>query len=201
MDLLKKCEKCSNEYPATVGFFNPRYNGRNPSSDIVYLSRKCRECNRIYLNQYNASRRDIIRKNAKRSRTKHKLKNLCKRCNNKRLEHSQMCESHWFISIARNAGLRESIEDGLLIKKILEKQNYICPYSGEKLVPGLNCSLDHVKPRSRYPELEKDPSNLEWTTILVNRSKYNMTKEEYYDFIKTVHNHISGRYIVPITID
>ena len=200
MSTLRKCEKCGKEHPATLEFFNPRYNGKRPSLGPIYLSRKCRDCNKKYANEYSKKNNARVKINARRSRDNHKLKKLCRRCNGTPLENSQLCEKHWFMGMARNAGLQESIKDGALVKKVLEDQNYTCPYTGEKLVPGLNCSLDHKLPRSRYPELTNDISNLEWTTILVNRSKYTMTKEEYITFIQTINNYIDGRFVTPITI-
>jgi 5-methylcytosine-specific restriction endonuclease McrA len=103
--------------------------------------------------------------------------------------------------MARNAGLRDTFEDGKTVKTILEKQNYLCPYTKEKLIPGVNCSLDHILPRSRYPKLVTDLTNLEWTTILVNKSKYNMTKKEYLSLIEIIHTNFDGQYLTPITID
>jgi 5-methylcytosine-specific restriction endonuclease McrA len=42
----------------------------------------------------------------------------------------------------------------------LVSQGYRCVYTGELLVLGVNDSLDHIYPASRFPERAKDPNNL-----------------------------------------
>lgn len=179
------CAKCSKILPHTNQFFLLR-TGIKKGIRRSYLSKTCREC-------LNSERRQYDKKNKVKKlsvQTKHRKERialgLCKRCSKKALSNAQMCESHWFISIAVNAGFKDRIESGRIVKEIMVKQNYRCPYTGEVLVPGINCSLDHILPRSRFKELITNIDNLEWVTKLVNRSKYDMTKEEYYKFIENI---------------
>jgi len=206
MDIItnyRSCNKCKKVYPKTNEYFDPRYSGRKRGIPAQYLSNSCKQCNKKSRSLYNELNKEKITNYGRVQRLRRKNNKSCKRCSNPRLENSFMCEAHWYATIAYNAGLRDSIEDGKLLKHIMEKQSYTCPYTGEKLIPALNCSLDHIKPRSRFPLLAKDISNMEWTTKLVNRSKYNMTKEEYFLFIKNILKNketLEGTYITPITI-
>lgn len=61
----------------------------------------------------------------------------------------------------------------------LRDQNYRCAYTGEQIILGLNDSLDHVLPISRFPELRHDPANTEWVTRKVNCMKWDSTREEF----------------------
>ena len=44
---------------------------------------------------------------------------------------------------------------------------------------GVNDSLDHVYPVSRYPERATDPTNVEWVCRTINGMKRNRTPEEF----------------------
>lgn len=61
----------------------------------------------------------------------------------------------------------------------LHDQNYRCAYTGELIVLGLNDSLDHVLPISKFPKLRSDPTNVEWVTRKVNCMKWDSTREEF----------------------
>lgn len=66
-----------------------------------------------------------------------------------------------------------------LIGQKLKDQNYRCAYTGEQITLGLNDSLDHILPISRFPELARDPSNVEWVTRKVNCMKWDSTRDEF----------------------
>ena len=72
------------------------------------------------------------------------------------------------------------------LKRLLELQGFTCPYTGKKLEIGTNASLDHIQPKSRFPELENCFENLEWVDDNVNRAKRAMTKEEFVELCSTV---------------
>lgn len=80
--------------------------------------------------------------------------------------------------------------DALLQK--LKDQNYRCPYTDDQLVLGDHIWIDHIMPRSRFPELAKDINNIEWVTETVNRMKQNRTPEEFLLLIKQIYDH---RYV------
>lgn len=75
-----------------------------------------------------------------------------------------------------------------LIEK-LRKQEYKCTYTGELLVLGKNASIDHVLPRSRYPEMAGDPENIQWVTRRVNRLKGEMTHAEFMELVERIFHH------------
>lgn len=83
-----------------------------------------------------------------------------------------------------------------LIGQKLKDQNYRCAYTGEKIILGLNDSLDHILPISRYPELRSDPFNVEWVTRKVNCMKWDSTRDEFiattYAVVKHFENRKSG---------
>ena len=74
------------------------------------------------------------------------------------------------------------------VGQLLEAQQYRCAYTGEKLIPGVNASIDHIIPRSRGGSDEL--SNLQWVTLQINKIKRDLTHDE---FIAMCHN-ISCRY-------
>lgn len=70
----------------------------------------------------------------------------------------------------------------------LEQQQWRCIYSGDTIVLGVNDSTDHIAPKSRRPDLAKDPSNIQWVTRTVNRLKDNLTHNEFLDLIHRIHD-------------
>lgn len=68
--------------------------------------------------------------------------------------------------------------------EILEKQNFICPYSGRRLRIGINASVDHIIPKSM-----KGPnslSNLQWVDLEINRMKRGHTPIGFLSVIKII---------------
>jgi hypothetical protein len=51
---------------------------------------------------------------------------------------------------------------------------------------GVDASVDHILPSSRFPEHKRDISNLEWVHESINRMKKDWTKEEFLDFLQMV---------------
>jgi len=66
-----------------------------------------------------------------------------------------------------------------LLRDLLKKQNYKCAYTGKKLVLGVNASIDHIRPKSLFPELANDPNNIVWVDLKVNKLKHNKPLEEF----------------------
>jgi len=98
------------------------------------------------------------------------------------------CPDHFFEMSARRTLKDVSLAES--IKKLAEKQNYICPLTGDTLRAGVNMSLDHIKPTSKYPHLIKKISNLQWLSKWANWAKgslsvkvfvKNCTKVFHYD--------------------
>jgi hypothetical protein len=115
-------------------------------------------------------------------------KGLCSNCTNPRMETSNIvCEKHWFYNkITKLFKGSEKFEFFEKVKKLFYDQQAICPYTGVKLIPGVNASLDHKIPASKRPDLKADLSNLEWVDTAVNHVKNNLTPEEFRSFCHTV---------------
>lgn len=72
---------------------------------------------------------------------------------------------------------------------ILEKQQYLCPYTGEQLIIGENASVEHILPRSRFPGVAQDITNLEWVSITVNEMKGALTRDEFLAMVRLIYEH------------
>jgi CRISPR/Cas system Type II protein with McrA/HNH and RuvC-like nuclease domain len=72
------------------------------------------------------------------------------------------------------------------IRAKFEAQGGRCAYTGQPLILGLNDSLDHVYPVSRYPARAEDPANIEWTTREVNQMKRDRTPAEFLALLKVI---------------
>lgn len=73
----------------------------------------------------------------------------------------------------------------------LEKQNFECVYTARKLIAGKNLSLDHILPKSVYPEGLRDLDNLVWVDLAVNIAKNNLLPENFLDMCQDVVLHNS----------
>ena len=110
----------------------------------------------------------------------------CLYCIQARLPNNQLCLKHWFIGRAWANLQSKTVVMGKKLEEKLISQNYRCPYTNEILIPGINCHLDHIYPKHRFPELSSDINNVEWVSEKVNLAKRVMTKKEFIDFCKTV---------------
>ena len=121
----------------------------------------------------------------KRSMKKRLLKGLCGWCLEKRLSHSvQFCEKHWF----RDKSYKH-FKSGKFweqLKEIAEQQNYTCPYTGDKLIPGFNMSLDHIISKSEGGVNTVD--NVQWVTWHINVAKSSLSHAEFIELCKKVAN-------------
>ena len=100
-----------------------------------------------------------------------------------------LCEACYYRKTA-NRRLGSPRYAPLLREKFLA-QDGRCPYSGESLTLGLNATLDHILPTSRYPELRGDPANVEWVIDWVNLMKQDATPDE---FRERLHHILSHRW-------
>lgn len=103
-----------------------------------------------------------------------KKQGLCAHCKEKATV-GILCLKCWFRNVSSNHfGTRKF---GDFLKELLEKQSNECFYSGEKLTPGINASLDHLDPLTRDGSLSLD--NVRWVSSKVNRMKTDMTDVEF----------------------
>jgi hypothetical protein len=69
------------------------------------------------------------------------------------------------------------------LKQKLINQDYKCVYTGTLIELGVNDSLDHIKPASKFPELAKDVNNVEWVARGINSTKWNRTSDEFINLV------------------
>jgi len=94
----------------------------------------------------------------------------CQECYLRHLSSAQLGSSkHWKLLLAK-----------------LTAQDYRCVYSGDEIVLGLNDSVDHIRPKSKYPELANDPDNIQWVTRTINRMKDCLDHGEFISLIRRV---------------
>jgi len=109
---------------------------------------------------------------------KHKKNKWCRSCPTPLMKNSKTwCKKHWFAQVVYRYGFK--LSDWKKAEELLEQQNYTCPYSGRKLIIGVNASLDHKNPRSKFPKLRSEWSNVEWVDLYINNIKQTLTKEEF----------------------
>jgi len=101
------------------------------------------------------------------------------------------CEPYYFKKTSIDC--LKTAKHAELISEKLKAQNYRCAYTGEPIELGVNDSLDHILPTSRFPELRTDPANVEWVTRKVNCMKWDSTRKEFLETALAVvrYNHLS----------
>ena len=65
--------------------------------------------------------------------------------------------------------------------KALEKYGNVCSCCGAKRESGAQLEVDHIKPRSKYPELELEFSNLQILCKACNLGKSNVSEKNWLD--------------------
>jgi hypothetical protein len=73
-----------------------------------------------------------------------------------------------------------------ILKRVWEKQQGKCRYTGVMLIPGKTASIDHIIPRDRGGT--HDESNLQWVTNQINRMKTNFTHGEFIAMCRHIAN-------------
>lgn len=133
----------------------------------------CKVCR----NKYEKEKRDLRIK-----------KGVCVRCQKERPPNClNYCEYHHIEALViRNFGRSSKKEITDYLYQKLHTQKYICPYTGEKLVLGINAHVDHIYPKARFPELANNLNNLEWISKEANYAKRDLTREEFISFCKKV---------------
>ena len=143
--------------------------------DRLGISRWCKVCMKSYQQKLASE---------KKEKTKHYSFGVCCRCKKARLETSKFCLKCLVEQTLKRAVLRSENIPALkrqelvtaLIKK-LEKSEYSCFYTGLKLVPGLNLSLDHRIPIQKGGTTNLE--NLEWVHSGINSLKNDRTEKEF----------------------
>lgn len=156
------------------------------------LIKKCIKCKHI--KNLDLFTSDIRSPDGKTSTCKHcfkentkiKRKNridlgVCTKCNKPPLQGLQNCALHHVVSLCRLKVHKARI----LLKKL--ELNSKCPYLDTPLKLADNSThLDHIFPKSRFPNLSKEVENFEWLSKIANVAKQDMTKEEFIAFCKAI---------------
>ena len=66
-----------------------------------------------------------------------------------------------------------------LLARMWVQQKGRCYYTGVRMTLGRNASIDHILPRSRFPELEKHGDNICWCLTSINLAKGAETDTEF----------------------
>lgn len=118
---------------------------------------------------------------------KQKFKGLCIFCNIESLEYSNLCEKHFFLSLASSTlGDRTKAED---LKHLFHLQDKKCYLTGEKLILGLNASIDHIISQSKRPDLKNNMKNVKWCSKKVNEIKRDLSYKEFIELCKKIISH------------
>jgi ribosomal protein L32 len=138
---------------------------------------------------------DIRPNRTKESYDRRKLSKLCVVCGTldvlpQYLERATiLCEKCYFKRAAHHR--LGSTRFWTILQEKMQAQNWLCPYTGEKLVLGVNVELDHILPVSRYPEHRNDVNNVEWVSEKANQMKQSLTKEEFILSIRSIATYLN----------
>jgi ribosomal protein L24 len=64
--------------------------------------------------------------------------------------------------------------------RVLKRDNFACLCCGSSRINGVTLHVDHIKPRSKYPELELDYSNLQTLCANCNIGKSNLYEDNFF---------------------
>ena len=118
-----------------------------------------------------------INKKAKERRLKRYHDGQCSKCELDHLPNSRLCLLHYLKRVAKYTCKDESLT-GMIYDQFL-KQDKKCFFTGIPLEFGVNASLDHVYPQSKYQDRISDIKNLRWVVNDVNIFKQNMELGEF----------------------
>lgn len=170
-----------------VRAYSKKYESKNPKRHTGSEEKrlKVNRANRAYYQKHVEAERARGRQN----RIKRIASGVCRSCNTP-ASIGEVCEIHWLAQRAtQRLGLGgDTISRGQKLKDILVAQDYTCPYSGRKLVLGVNASVDHIKPVSKHPELLGDLNNIQWVDGLINRMKQDLEHDEFLAMCEAIVN-------------
>jgi len=103
---------------------------------------------------------------------------------------TKSCEECYLkILSARHLGITSRWKE---LFNILVKQDFKCIYTGEKLILGINDSIDHILARSIYPEKSQDINNMRWVTRNINNMKYDLSDDNFCAEIAKIVKHLGA---------
>ena len=116
---------------------------------------------------------------------KSKAKGLCGTFQTtERMKPTARCRRCWFrFKAGEHLG---DTSQGLELEQLLIRQDFKCAYTGELLELGVNASIEHIQPGSRYPHLINNLGNIAWVCKEINYMKRNNTLLEFIDKCRIV---------------
>ena len=145
---------------------------------------KCKTCR----DRHNQSRRE--------RKASWKNEGKCRRCGKPRMSSRVLlCEEHYLKDACAYAIGTE--KHWKMLKTIWNDQNGRCVYTNEVLCMGVNASIDHILPISKYPELKNDINNIQWVSRQMNVVKNDLTESEMVELFKTVISNIERQESFP----
>lgn len=120
----------------------------------------------------------------------YRMKKRCHSCKGNRSRHTRYCLRCWIRdTVRRTCKVTDKEAKELLTTQLHQKllqQNFTCVYTGRRLIPGQNMSLDHILPSSLYPEGLTELDNLVWCDLTVNVAKNNLLPNQFLVMCKDV---------------
>lgn len=164
----RTCAKCNQEFELSENNFYKRSNRPKKPFDSY-----CKKCRLIIGKKYYQKSIDAGK---------------CPYCSKKSLEHTVHC----FVCYFKNLSYKTfgNSKSWVKIAEVVYKQNYICPYTGDKLIPGLNMSLDHIIPHKGNKRLKADINNLQFVRYEINMAKHKMSHDEFIKMCKKVYDYM-----------
>ncbi len=150
------------------------------------LHNRCKKCQSKVTLDWAQNNRAKYNERQRKRKNNHLEQGFCQFCKSVKLPFNTRCEEHYISNVCLSrlgSGTKETVKK---LKDKLIAQNYLCPYTGEKLIVGVNTHIDHILPTCRFPELSGDISNVEWVSDKANLAKHDMTKEEFLSFCQRV---------------
>ena len=108
---------------------------------------------------------------------------LCRSCG-KAQEVGCVCLACWFKRKATTA--TGTTADAGAVEKLLNRQKHRCPYSGRRLFPGINASIDHIVPLSEGGGRSLD--NVQWLDTSVNVAKNSLSEKEFLALVADIYH-------------
>lgn len=127
--------------------------------------------------------REEMRKTCNGRRAKFANEGKCVQCGIPKIGVVGLYCEHCMLRTAARRWLGDSKKWPSLLE-LLKSQNYKCAYTGETLILGDNASVDHKVPRSRGGTNTLE--NVQWVIWRVNRSKTDMTHDEFLSMCKSI---------------
>ena len=183
---MKKCIKCKKELDGTM--FHKNKTKKDGLTNI------CKSCIADYNKMWVDKNRDRVNKNQRLLKEKHIDNGLCRYCNNKALQNSQMCEKHWFQNVSRKHF--KTSKYWKILTDIWLKQNKKCVYTDDTLIPAENMSLDHIISIFNNKTLSNELKNVQWVTKDINMIKNKLSHDQFINLCEKIYKKHNNKKIV-----